>query len=213
MKLLFQRKIIRFLLQGIFLFLILGFKTDTYSLHIFTFLKYNVEMQDKVVGWMSSTKTISSDNTELKFKIDSKVNVDIITRVEVNYTLESTFRDNYLHFSRLINIVNSDTQNYTRLQWDGIRYNTWDGKRNKYLDDQKIIYSVGCLYFREPVGLTNLFSEKFLTFCPITKNGEYYSISFPDGSKTIYKYQNGICVWVETKQRLFKIIFRLKEIH
>ncbi|MBC7451871.1 MAG: hypothetical protein H7259_10315, partial [Cytophagales bacterium] len=196
----------------ILFFIFSGFIADTNSNTSFYYLKYDVEIQGKVAGWMTSTKTVSSDKSEIKFLIDSKVEVDFLTKIDVRYNLESIFKNNFLNISRLVNIVNKDTQTYTRLQWDGIRYQTWNKDKSEYINAQKIVYSIGCLYFKEPVGLTTLFSEKYLAFCPITKNGEYYTVSFPDGNKSIYKYQNGICVWVEAKQKLYKIIFRLKEI-
>ena len=213
MKLTFQRKMINCLLLGSFLFVSIGFISDTRISNTFSYLRYDVEMQGKVIGWMTSSKTISPDNTEIKFIIQSKVNVAVFSKFEVDYSLESTFKNNFLQFSRLVNVINRDTENYTRVHWDGIRYNTWDRNDNKYINAQKIIFSIGCIYFKEPVGLSNLFSEKYLTFCPIIKEGDYYVASFPDGNKTVYKYQNGICVWAESRQKLFKIVFRLKEIH
>lgn len=212
MKVTFQKPFTSFFLLLVLFSLFTGFVSDTSTNKAFSYLKYDVEIQGKTAGWMTSSKTISADHSQIKFLIDSKVHVEFLTNIDVRYNLESTFKNNFLNISRLLNIVNKDTQTYTRILWDGIRYEIWDGEKHRYSNAQKIIYSIGCLYFKEPIGISMVFSEKYLELCPIVRNGEYYTVSFPDGNKSTYKYQNGICVWVETKQKLYKIIFRLKEL-
>jgi len=176
-------------------------------------LKYDVEIQDKYVGWMTCLKNVNpSQPTETNFVIDSKVNVNVITDYDIQFKLESGYKNGSLANANYFTKVNGDTQSLSSVKWDGTQYWGWDGKKKTTLGSDKIMQSIGNLYFKEPVGLTQLFSEKYLAFCPITKAGEYYTVSFPDGKSTIYKYQNGICVWAESKQKLYKIVFRLKEI-
>lgn len=179
----------------------------------FYHLKYDVEIQDKYVGWMTCLKNINpSQPSDINFIIDSKVNVNVVTAYDIQFKLESFFKNGALVNANYFTKVNGDTQSLSTLKWDGNQYIGWDGKKNSSLGSVKIIQSIGNLYYNEPIGLTQLFSEKYLAFCPITKSGEYYTVSFPDGKSTIYKYQNGICVWAESRQKLYKIVFRLKEI-
>ncbi len=179
----------------------------------FSYLKYDVEIQDKYVGWMTCLKNITPNQpTETSFVIDSKVNVSVITDYDIQFKLESVFQNGSLAKANYFTKVNGDTQSLSSVNWDGRQYIGWDGKKNSNLGTTKIFQSIGNLYYKEPVGLTQLFSEKYLAFCSITKAGEYYTVSFPDGKSTIYKYQNGICIWAESRQKLYKIVFRLKEI-
>ena len=160
---------------------------------------------------MTSSKSIASGSSELHYLINSTVHIDFISDIDVEYSLQSTFKSDILHFSKLLNKVNKDTQRYTQVQREGNGYKTWDGKKNDYISEKDIVYSVCCLYFKEPAGMSHVYSENYLAFCPITKVDEYYLIEFPDGNKNYYKYQNGTCIWVEAHQKLYKIIFRLKE--
>lgn len=189
------------------------FKTSQPNEAKFSYLKYDVEIQDKNVGWMTCTKTPSaSDPSITNYVIDSKVIFNIVTSYTIQFNLNSSYKNNDLYKSNYATKVNGDTQSFSTVNWDGSKYMGWDGKNNNVITSTKITQSVGNLYYKEPVGQTELFSEKFMAMCPIVKNGEYYVVTFPDGKSTTYKYQNGICIWAESKQKLYRIVFRLKEI-
>jgi len=190
-----------------------SFRNKQANVPNFSSLKYDVEIQDKYVGWMTCLKnTNPSQPAEINFIIDSKVNVNVITEYDIQFKLGSVYKNGSLINSNYFTKVNGDTQSLSSVKWDGTQYWGWDGKKKTSLGSDKIMQSISNLYYKEPVGLTQLFSEKYLAFCPITKSGEYYTVSFPDGKSTVYKFQNGICIWAESKQKLYKIVFRLKEI-
>ena len=179
----------------------------------FSYLKYDVEIQDKNVGWMTCSKSPSAtDPTITNYVIDSKVIINIITTYTIQFNSSSSYKYNDLYRANYATKVNGDTQSFSTVKWDGSRYLGWDGTNNNVITSEKITQSIGNLYYKEPVGLTQLFSEKYMAMCPISHVGEYYTVSFPDGKTTIYKYQNGICIWAESKQKLYKIVFRLREI-
>jgi hypothetical protein len=179
----------------------------------FSYLKYDVEIEGKNVGWMTSRKSISESNPNItNFLIDSKVMFNVITTYTIQLNSLSTFKNNNLFYANYITKVNGDTQSFSTINWDGSKYIGWSKNQNTVIPVQKIVYSIGNIYYKEPIGQTQIFSEKHMEMCPISKTGDFYTVSFSDGKSTMYKYQNGICVWAETKQRLYKITFRLKEI-
>lgn len=178
----------------------------------FSYLKYDVEIQDKTVGWMTSTKTTAPDQGLINYNIDSKVNVNVITNYDIQFRSESSYQKGELLKANYFTKVNGDTQSFSNINWTGAKYIGWDGKSYSDIGSKKITQSIGNLYYKEPVGISQLFSEKYMAFCPVTKSGDYYIVSFPDGKSTSYKYQNGICIWAESKQKLYKIVFRLAEI-
>lgn len=178
----------------------------------FSHLKYDVEIQDKTVGWMTCIKTQTADPGIINFNIDSKVQVNIITNYDIQFRSESSYKKGELLKANYFTKVNGDTQSFSNINWDGSKYVGWDGKTHSDIGSTKITQSIGNLYYKEPAGITQLFSEKYMAFCPVAKTGDYYIVSFPDGKTTSYKYQNGICVWAESKQKLYKIVFRLAEI-
>jgi hypothetical protein len=179
----------------------------------FSYLKYDVEIQDKNVGWMTCSKSSSvTDPSITNYVIDSKVVINIVTTYTIQFNSNTSYKLNDLYRANYATKVNGDTQSFSTVNWDGSKYMGWDGNNTNVITSDKITQSIGNIYYREPVGLTQLFSEKYMAMCPVTKNGEYYVVSFPDGKSTTYKYQNGICIWAESKQKLYRIVFRLKEI-
>lgn len=179
----------------------------------FSNLKYDVEIQDKNVGWMTCSKNPSTTDPSItNYVIESKVVINIVTTYTIQFNSSSSYKYNDLYKANYATKVNGDTQSFSIVNWDGSKYLGWDGTNNNVITSEKITQSIGNIYYNEPVGLTQLFSEKYMAMCPIVKVGEYYTVSFPDGKATIYKYQNGICVWAESKQKLYKIVFRLREI-
>ena len=197
-----------------FIHLSASFKTHNKYDTQFSFLKYDVEIQDKKMGWMTSTKNTSeSDPNAIHFIVDSKVMVNVVTTYTILFNSHIIFKNSHLYYSDYLTQVNKDTQSYSTIKWDGSRYIGWDGKKKSILSEKKVTYSIGNIHYKEPVGQSRIFSEKYMTMCPITKSGDYYTVSFPDGKSTLYKYQNGICIWAQAKQKLYKITFRLKEIN
>lgn len=179
----------------------------------FSYLRYDVEIQDKNVGWMTCTKNASSaDPSIINYIIDSKVIINIVSTYTIQFNSYSAYKNNDLLKANYATKVNGDTQSFSTINWDGSKYIGWDEKNKSSVFSEKITQSIGNIYYKEPVGLTALFSEKYMAMCPISKVGDYYTISFPDGKTTMYKYQNGICIWAESKQKLYKIVFRLREI-
>lgn len=179
----------------------------------FSFLKYDVEIQEKNMGWMTCEKKRSeSDPIMTNYIVNSKVVVNMINTYTIQLNSLSTYKNTDLFYANYSTKVNGDTQSFCTINWDGSRYAGWDGDENIVIESQKINYSIGNIYYKEPLSQTQIFSEKYMEMCPISKLGDYYMVSFPDGKSTLYKYQNGICVWAEVRQKLYKIIFRLKEI-
>ncbi|MBK8144344.1 MAG: hypothetical protein IPK62_04725 [Bacteroidetes bacterium] len=54
------------------------------------------------------------------------------------------------------------------------------------------------LYFFEPKNVNAIFSEKFEKMIPVKSTGiRKYTLELPNGNKTSYSYENGICSLVE----------------
>jgi hypothetical protein len=171
-------------------------------------LVYNIEYNNKVIGYLKTSRFINANETT--FSIESNATIKILTSINVHYLLTSKFKDNVLQYSKLINIVNSDTQKVNSIKWDGLQYLV--SNKNKLYKStlNKINFSIGNLYFKEPVNIPQIYSDNFQSMCPINKKEEYYAITFPDGNTNHYKYVNGYCNYAVIHQPLAKLIFRLK---
>ena len=73
-----------------------------------------------------------------------------------------------------------------------------------------IDYDLVCLYFREPVNITKVYSDTHGTFLNLRNIGPHkYELILPDGKKNIYTYQFGICTEVQVTQFFSKVYFKL----
>lgn len=79
------------------------------------------------------------------------------------------------------------------------------------MDIQKIEHCVVDLYFREPKGITKVFSNMHSVFLPIKKVSEgTYELELPDKEIAVYKYKDGAIDAVETDSPYGKIISKRK---
>jgi hypothetical protein len=75
-----------------------------------------------------------------------------------------------------------------------------------------ITYNQLCLYFFEPVNISEVYSDSYEQNLLIEKKeNQFYVIEFPDGNKNSYYYNNGVCSKVKVEQSLFTIEFILSE--
>ena len=75
---------------------------------------------------------------------------------------------------------------------------------------QPITATVGSLYYTEPEGLTEIFSERHGKFLEIEKESEgRYRLKKPDDRFNTYQYENGVCTKVEVDNMLTSFSFHI----
>jgi hypothetical protein len=68
------------------------------------------------------------------------------------------------------------------------------------------------LYYKEPVNITEVYSERYGKMCSVRKLSEgKYGVRLPDGKEGIYSYKNGLCREVKTDLAGFKLRIVLNE--
>lgn len=68
------------------------------------------------------------------------------------------------------------------------------------------------LYYKEPVNINEVYSERYGKMCAIKKLAEgKYGVVLPDGKQGIYSYKNGLCREVKTDLAGFKLRIVLNE--
>ncbi len=65
------------------------------------------------------------------------------------------------------------------------------------------------LFYAEPHGKKEVYSERFGVFCPIRAiDTKTYEVKMPDGKKNIYTYEKGACTQVQTELVGFKLLLK-----
>ncbi|WP_439558462.1 DUF6134 family protein [Dyadobacter sp.] len=68
------------------------------------------------------------------------------------------------------------------------------------------------LYYKEPVNVNEVYSERYGKMCSVKKLSEgKYGVVLPDGKQGIYLYKNGLCQEVNTDLAGFKLRIVLNE--
>ncbi len=74
-----------------------------------------------------------------------------------------------------------------------------------------IHHTVTSLYYREPLHLKHIYSERFGKMCAVKKlTANAYEVVMPDGKKTTFTYANGKCREVRSEIVGIDLIFRLR---
>lgn len=66
--------------------------------------------------------------------------------------------------------------------------------------------TVTSLYYKEPVNIREVYSERYGLMCSVKKLSEgHYGVALPDGKQGVYTYKNGQCREVNTDLAGFKL--------
>lgn len=101
-----------------------------------------------------------------------------------------------------------DGSTITEVLKDGDEYQVvHNGNSFKLKED--VHFSSVMLYYKEPVGISEIFVERIGKFLPLKKlsNGEY-SYHQPDDTIGIFRYQNGKLLEVQLKRKIGSVFVR-----
>jgi hypothetical protein len=171
-------------------------------------LNYDVVHNGSTVGHMKLQQKKNGDDTFLK--IASEVKMRFIFGVKVNVEEESHYHNGKLVSSHVYRLVNGKEKanKYTRSSGEG--YLLIDDDRKGSFNQKEIAYNFGMIYLREPVGVSQIYSDNFQQYVQIKQvDAHSYRIDLPDGNYNFYSYTNGICSKVEVHHSFYKIQIRL----
>lgn len=77
--------------------------------------------------------------------------------------------------------------------------------------NKPISSTITSLYYKEPINITEVYSERYGKMCNVRKLSEgKYGVTLPDGKEGVYSYKNGLCREVKTDLAGFKLRIVLK---
>lgn len=170
--------------------------------------KYEVVLSGDKIGELTATRTVKGAFTT--YKLESKSEAKVLFTTKKNYVLmDVTYKDGKLISSYCKNEVNDEVDNYASISWDGSKYNITNEK-GKLTYTTPVTFSVISLYFNEPKGITNLFTERIGAAYPLKDLGSgRYEYKIPNGDKNVYVYQNGELTETERKTLIGTVYVKL----
>ncbi len=175
-------------------------------------LQYDVFKGDSYIGTMRVTRQ-ATDSITTRYFIETNVAFRILAEFTVHSTFETFFSDNQLTYAQTLNMLNGKEKESSRVVWSQDRYLCErEGEQTTW--NQLIRHSVAQLYFHEPIGLTQTFSERFTENCTIEPGDtpHTYWLHLPNGKENLYTYQKGVCQEVKVEVWLTTLYFKLKSI-
>lgn len=172
-------------------------------------LTYDVVVNHRPIGRFNVAKVSTPEGVQ--YRVDADVTVRFLGAKRMITRFTSTYRRNLLTESHFHDQLNGRTQHDASVRWDGSGYRVQVNKNSSIIAGRQATYSSASFYDREPVGLNDLFSERYGRFCTLRSVAAHtYELTLPDGKKNYYRYVDGVCREVEVQQPLFTIYFRLR---
>lgn len=177
-----------------------------------TSISFDVFMKGKDIGDVIATEQKTNTRTvkDIRTNCDNKV---LMISVHVESELTTTHENGtmlkgtaYRHANRGASDVHAQTTRTGANQYTIER----NGSKSN-ITNQDIHFCVADLYFREPKGLSSIFSNMWGTNVTVASlGGGKYTVTNPDGKSSTYTYQNGSLVQMEVETPIGKVTTKRK---
>jgi predicted membrane GTPase involved in stress response len=169
---------------------------------------YDVIVAGRHIGSLKVFNYMEKDDVEMH-RIESEFKVLFYSG---KYSIQSSFAQGKLVSSVAAHHVNGDLKEKTQTKSTvNPLYEVLFSGSDAPKDDKKelnypISNTVTSLYYKEPVNIKEVYSERYGLMCTVKKLSEgHYGVSLPDGKQGIYTYKNGQCREVNTDLAGFKL--------
>jgi hypothetical protein len=169
--------------------------------------QYDIWLMNKKIGAALVSKTLEEGGKE-RYKMISQAAAKIFfIQQSSEVTYDVIFKGGQL-INSLYRIVKDDDKTHTTVQQNASKYHVTSTLGNRSFSGTITISSIQ-LYFREPVGVQQVFVERIGDFRPLIKTAPgVYEYTLPDGIRSIYRYRNGVLYEVEVKKGAGSVFMR-----
>lgn len=169
--------------------------------------QYDIWLMNKKIGSALVSKTIEEGGKE-RYKMLSQAAARVLfIQQSSEVTFDVLFKGGQL-FSSLYKIVKEDDKTHTTVLHNASKYHVTSTLGNRSFSGTVSISSIQ-LYFREPVGVQQVFVERIGDFLPLTKTATgVYEYTLPDGIRNIFRYRNGMLYEMEVKKGMGSVFMR-----
>lgn len=176
------------------LLLLLSFVLSAQSRH------YKVVRKGSEIGWVSVEKKADSNATVISFA--SEIKTSLILTFSSAAREVSEFRDGTLSHSYFYRRMNGKIKADRHTHLIGSNYEVDDKEKTK-LGIVPVTYNTLCMYFQEPIGRQQVYSDNYQCLLDIKKAGDGYMIKSSDGTCNTFYYTNGVCYKVEINSTFY----------
>jgi hypothetical protein len=169
---------------------------------------YDVIVAGRTIGSLKVFDDKGKDNTETH-RIESDFKIMFY---KGKYATQTSYVQGKLVSASCSHHVNGDlkertlTKSSTKSLYE-VLFSGEDGEDKPKLElNSPINSTITGLYYKEPINITEVYSERYGKMCSVKKLSEgKYGVLLPDGKQGIYSYKNGLCQEVKTDLAGFKL--------
>ncbi len=187
------------------LYIFIFLSTQLFSQTVTDSLHYNITTDNGLS--LGHLKVMQNKVDEIiETNVTSQTKIKLFVTVDLTYHLYSIYKDKHLIHSLVSVFLNKRLHSKTKVDRIGNTYQIFKNGQKANLD-RAVIYSGSLLYFKEPIGLTQIFSEFDGLIKSIDQIGAHqYRITNPVNGKTsIYHYQDGILQQIIIHHKLLTV--------
>jgi len=169
---------------------------------------YSVELFGSVVGEIKIVeKLLDAKKVEYSFYSEAEAELFFIkTKTKAHTKL--IYESGFLNSGYVLRKKNDDVQELT-YQWNEGKYEIVNNGK-KSTESKKISYCSANFFFSEPIGIKEVYIERFNYFVAIQDLGNHQYLTKVDGGTNLYTYKNGVLVSLKSKKGV-SVFMRLKE--
>ncbi|QSE96462.1 DUF6134 family protein [Fulvivirga lutea] len=172
---------------------------------------YSIHLAGGKIGGINATLT--EENGVQYYEIESDVTFKVLFKKYNRRTIHKvTFSDGSIDESYTAVYMNKNQEDSASLvhisNHQYLCFMTEKDERYKK-NFGAISFPSAMLYYKEPKGVSKVFSERFLDYCPVEVLEEgKYMVYLPNGKENVYTYKNGELISVFIDRTWFNIEFR-----
>ncbi len=170
---------------------------------------YDVVIGERIIGTLTASHTPSAGGAAAQLSVIAEIDVPFFGR-----TIEvfNEFEGDRLFSAKARKVVGAGVREEVETRTRGAGYEViyrQSGRKRTAGLPVAITFTTLMLYYREPLHVSKVYSERFGQMVPLVRLEEgRYELKLPDGKKTLYTYRNGACVHVQSEVMGTKLVFR-----
>ncbi|MGF1533605.1 MAG: DUF6134 family protein [Bernardetiaceae bacterium] len=174
-------------------------------------LVYDVFSGQKVIGEIRATRITTRDTVHYDMKTSVSYQVLFKTMQFDNHIL-SQYRAGSLQKASSTDHLNQKLRSQNQITRQGKHYRiTEDSKSPRILPQEVIQHCLLSIYFEEPRGVNQVFSQRLADLIPIEPAGDHrYAVHLSSSKTNFYQFKDGICHEVEVDHWFDRFTFRLR---
>ena len=172
-------------------------------------LIYDAMFYGEKVGTMTVNRHVSGNQSEIRAETHLAIRALVQTDLKVIY--HSVFQDGKLLHSSTENQRDGRVIANSKGWQEGGNYHfTRDGQRRSY--SQPIVHSATSMFFLEPRGVSQVFSERIGEYVPLERQSDgRYALKLPSGDINYYTYRNNQLTEIEINYGWFSMTYVLRQ--